>query len=278
MSVCGNTRFGSSISVIDYIQFGSSFSLRSFLRFGSSISISCTGGGGVNLRTGGSIEGGTKDAPFTINAVTATKTVKYISMASPSPTPSHVNALHGFWIADHGVDDSDRRLKQNVVPLESTLKDARHKQKRGRLLPRDASREDSKLEEESAVSWVLRELRPVSFRFKSQFDAKAMPSENRYGFIAQEVKKVMPALVSGGEEGSSSSGTLAIVYQDFLAVITAAIQEQQRQLNRDRDDVSQAQLEVQELLDAADTLERVLDSFEAASPPTPPTLDADKRS
>lgn len=249
------------MSLFDSVRLGSSLSVRSFSRFGSTLSVSCG-----NMRIHGDIEG--------VSAIYVAGDLPKAALSFPAGQDKGI--LHGSWFAD-ALTGSDRRIKDKIIPLERSLKDVRA-QKRRELLP-GTSREDSKTEKESAVSWVLRELRPVSFRIKSASDAKSLPSGNRYGFIAQEVKRVVPSLVMGTEEGSPSGGTLALVYQDFLAVLTAAIQEQQKQLTREDDDVSQAQLEVQELLDSADMLERLLDGFEAASPlHNPPVQDADKRS
>ena len=43
---------------------------------------------------------------------------------------------------------------------------------------------------EQPSSWVLRELRPVSYRLKEGPDSKSL----RYGFVAQELDKVLPAV------------------------------------------------------------------------------------
>lgn len=131
---------------------------------------------------------------------------------------------------------------------------------------------------ESAASWVLRELRPVSFTFKSTSDGRALPVDekqsdvaaegrSRFGFVAQEVQRVAPNLVMN-EEGTKIAGgePLSLIYQDLLAVLTLAVKEQQHQLNRQNTDVIQAQTEVTDLLDAAEALEKLLDMVEAAGP------------
>jgi len=175
------------------------------------------------------------------------------SGASPGTAP-HI--LHGSWYADNEVDTSDRRLKRNIRPLEIQLQKSREEAKGA------AGTGDGK---ESAVSWVLRELRPVSFRFKSATDSKRLPraQELRFGFVAQEVQRVAPDLVH--DDGGSTTGgrTLALVYKDLMAVLTLAFKEQQQQLDRQDSDVLQAQEEVNELLEAAENLDRVLDIFEA---------------
>merc|ERR1719287_119312 len=89
-----------------------------------------------------------------------------------------------------------------------------------------------KTREESAVSWVLRELRPVSFRIKFMSESKQLATEQlRYGFVAQEVERVAPNLVVKSE-GSGGDGKLSLIYKDLLAVLTLAFQEQQQALKR----------------------------------------------
>lgn len=78
---------------------------------------------------------------------------------------------------------SDIRLKTNIIPLESSL------------------------------NKVL-SLQGVSFEFKSA------PGEKQIGFIAQEVEKALPELVSTGSDGIKS-----LSYDRLTAVLVEAIKE-----------------------------------------------------
>jgi len=204
----------------------------------------------------------------------------YAKLAAGSPQvsrrlsiPTSGNArVHGTWYADSTIDTSDRRLKKDIVPLGIQLQKSRE-------LVRGIPDAHDSLKEESAASWVLRELRPVSFTFKSTSDGRAAPvlpegqrdvsAEGRlhFGFVAQEVQRVAPNLVMN-DEGTKIAGSepLSLIYQDLLAVLTLAVKEQQQQLSRQNTDVTQAQTEVTELLDAAEALERLLDMVEEAGP------------
>lgn len=203
-------------------------------------------------------------SPYDADAIT--KRISWNNDNPGSTNPDHVPKLHGTWTSEVSLIDSDRRLKQNIAPLGIDLAKRRE-------LMQGISGAGSSGIKESAVSWVLRQLRPVSFSFKSTTDAKALAAnEKRFGFLAQEVQRVAPNLVTNVDSTNEDAGTFGLMYKDLLAVLTLAFKEQQEQLGRQSADVVDAQQEVSELLDAAEMLEKVLDFFEAE------TADADERS
>ncbi|MCF2491453.1 tail fiber domain-containing protein [Dyadobacter sp. CY347] len=70
---------------------------------------------------------------------------------------------------------------------------------------------------------IVSKLKPVSY------EKKALIANNDYdkkeiGFIAQEVQKILPQLVS---EGKDADKTLALDYNSLIPILTRAIQEQQ---------------------------------------------------
>jgi len=93
-----------------------------------------------------------------------------------------------------GFDQSsDARLKTNIISLKYGLSE-------------------------------IMKLQPVNYELKSN------PGVERIGFIAQDVKQVIPEVV-GGYEGDLEKGeTLSIAYSEFAPVLTKAIQEQQTQI------------------------------------------------
>jgi len=138
--------------------------------------------------------------------------------------------LYGTWSADNTVSTSDRRLKTSIVDLRRSLVTELSPQKQEQAPvssavvagdraawssnakdgpPKDADRAKT-------VSWVLRELRPVSFKFKKGPEAKY----SRFGFIAQEVQQVLPSMVRDTADGKH----LAVIYQDLIALLTLAHQ------------------------------------------------------
>lgn len=114
------------------------------------------------------------------------------------------------------------------------------------------------LDYKSSVVWALRELRPVSFDFKVA-DAKRLDSQ-RFGFVAQEVERILPNLVQG--RGSDKKGLL---YQDILAVLVLALRDQDVAITGQVREVTDMQRLVQSLLDEAETLEELLDVYENAT-------------
>jgi hypothetical protein len=54
--------------------------------------------------------------------------------------------------------------------------------------------------------------------------------EKQVGFIAQDIQKTLPELVSGKEGDMTKGETLGMSYGNLTAVLTKAIQEQQVQI------------------------------------------------
>lgn len=160
--------------------------------------------------------------------------------------------LHGQWEADATIEVSDRRLKREIYPLHRSLFPAR-KAGLAKPVPRSSAdssiasefwKEPSSLDQNSAmtqllsstaiskdkgydsskagaVDWLLRELRPVSFRFREGRESKYI----RYGFVAQEVEKILPNLVR------TKKDTKAILYSDLVALLTLASQVHNERLS-----------------------------------------------
>jgi len=165
---------------------------------------------------------------------------------SMSPT---VSVLHGIWEADATITTSDRRLKTSIEPLYRTIAaraKARWSETRTDPAPGEtrlrgntqsssqtpAIAPPSKQQQDPPIGWLLRELRPVSFKLKSGPEAKYL----KFGFIAQELETIFPNLVRnvGGEKGSEE-GTKAIASQDLIAVLTLALQSLQKEMEKQRD-------------------------------------------
>jgi len=234
LSVRGLSRFGSSMSVLDFLHLGSSLSLRSFARVGSSISVY----GNVLMNDGATI------------GVTAT--TKSISITSAGGT------LHGTWSAENALDTSDRRLKKDIMPLGKTLAE-----KMLRVQANEASADDGsagavpdadeaqEATTADAVSWILRELRPVSFKFRRGPESKYA----RYGFVAQELARVLPQIVR------EIDGYHHVRYQDIVAVLTLTAQQQQNQLEALEKTVERERMERLALESRLQSLETLVLSY-----------------
>ncbi|MEO6732755.1 MAG: tail fiber domain-containing protein [Ferruginibacter sp.] len=89
------------------------------------------------------------------------------------------------------IQTSDRRMKTNIIDLKYGLKE-------------------------------IIALRPVSFNWKTEPN-----TNNKVGLIAQEVKAIVPEVVSGDE----AKETLGLNYAELVPVLVNAIKEQQKQID-----------------------------------------------
>ncbi|KAF4721998.1 hypothetical protein FOZ62_025265, partial [Perkinsus olseni] len=104
---------------------------------------------------------------------------------------------------------TDRRLKRDITPLSVAL---------------EPTGEESVPDREGPASQLLRELRPVAFELESEVQAEA--ERRRFGFIAQDLERLLPEVVHRSE----GQDTLSVLYQDLIAILTGAVQEQQSRI------------------------------------------------
>merc|ERR1712112_441554 len=93
--------------------------------------------------------------------------------------------LIGSWVGDVIASSSDRRLKNSIESLNSSI---------------------------SALE-VVRNLRPTSYRYNGT-------NRTRYGFIADEVAKILPNVVQ-----KLPSGYDGILHQDIIPVVVQATKQ-----------------------------------------------------
>jgi hypothetical protein len=104
----------------------------------------------------------------------------------------YVNSVTGSYQASGWNHSSDGRLKKNIRPLTNALE-------------------------------KVLQLRGVNFTWKNNPE-----SGNQIGFIAQEVKQVVPELVSGTEGDIEKGETLSMSYGNVTPLLVEAIKEQQK--------------------------------------------------
>lgn len=226
------------MSVLDYPLFGCTLALRAFSRIGACLSIS------GKVKVGG--EDKSSLVLSTIHAVKPSASERVLTL----PDTDWQGIMHGSWTSDYTISTSDRRLKQDIAPLAVQL------QKNRATQMQDTARPGQIHSDGSLGVWALRELRPVSYRLKVRDQGWRVPGE-RYGFIAQEVQKVLPSLVTGGE-----GRVQHLVYQDLLAVLTMSMQEQNTDLQLQSKQIVESLDEVQQLLKQAGHLDQLLDHIE----------------
>jgi hypothetical protein len=86
-------------------------------------------------------------------------------------------------------------------------------------------------------------LRPVNYDKK--FDLDSAGSVNEHGFIAQELQKIMPELVT---EGKDKDKLLSINYTAVIPVLTKAIQEQQDTIQKQQEQIDELKALLMKLL------------------------------
>jgi hypothetical protein len=231
VSVRGLSRFGSvfSMSVLDFLHLGSSLSLRSFARLGSSISVKGTTAV-QNVIQFDSSNSGTLEFQPTTGSMD-----KSLTLSATGGT------LHGIWVADYTLTSSDRRLKQDISPLLTDLLSVPDEQET------DAASEPS--------AWLLRQLRPVSFVRSSQ-TKKDGKSRREYGFIAQDLEKLLPDIVQPLQPGQGAligqDDLKGVAYIDLIALLTAFAQQEMLRRERTDDSVGLLRRKVAELEEAMD--------------------------
>ena len=100
--------------------------------------------------------------------------------------------VDGTVSAAGNVLTSDIRLKKNIYPITNSLS-------------------------------IIQKLNPVSYEKKTSINDKDYPI-NEFGFIAQEIQKVLPSLV---HESLDQNKLLSLNYSAIIPILTKGIQEQQ---------------------------------------------------
>ena len=84
-------------------------------------------------------------------------------------------------------------------------------------------------------------LRPVEYNLISN-------DLRQVGFIAQEVQKLVPEVVTGKEGDLNKGEILGITYSNLVPVLTKAIQEQQKQIENQNAKIAAQQKQIEELI------------------------------
>jgi hypothetical protein len=141
--------------------------------------------------------------------------------------PTATGGLGPDWAGYFGGDvftttayyPSDRNLKKNIRPVENSLA-------------------------------VINKLHPVNYDFDVQNHANlGLSTVNQWGFISQEVQEILPELTkqttapavfdSVGKEITAQQDILTLNYNGFIAILTGAIQEQQKLIEAQQQQIDQ---------------------------------------
>ncbi|MCK4664469.1 MAG: tail fiber domain-containing protein [Bacteroidales bacterium] len=119
-------------------------------------------------------------------------------------------------IAGALTQNSDKRLKENIVNMENVLPN------------------------------VLN-INPVYFEFKNK---KTHPSGRHIGFIAQEIEPLFPELIK-----KDSKGFLSIEYSNMTAVLLQAIKEQQTIIEKQNKENEKLEMQLKQIMERLEKLE-----------------------
>ena len=129
-----------------------------------------------------------------------------------NPDINFVRSTGAFYGRSFNVT-SDLRLKTNIAPLQNSIA-------------------------------AIMQLKPVSYEKKSSLASNSYSTiEN--GFIAQDLQKVMPSLVT---EGTDNDKLLSVNYTALIPVLTKALQEQQKQIEDQNAKIAAQQKQIEELI------------------------------
>jgi len=284
LSMRSFSRMGSALAVLDFTNFGSSLSVRGCSRFGSEVRFGhrefAYGGSAVMERhtyaTFDDADGdNTVDNTIKRGRLNFyTDGVRSLSIHASDNFQYGGGTLHGMWFLD-GNDllptsesgiPSDRRLKQDIRPLHRTL--AEHAAARLEVgNPLQPEKVNLARSRRATASWVLRELRPVSFTFKNGPEAKH-PS---YGFIAQELKEVFPSMVV-----QDADEPMRVKHQDLLAVVVVAAQGLHDRLTQQEELLAESREELKSLRNKVEHFRQKDDQTTDAHASLPPESTPDK--
>jgi hypothetical protein len=148
----------------------------------------------------------------------------------------HSQVAHDFYVDNSkrfsvtgsgGANTSDRRLKREILPLRNY-----------------------------GLQQVM-QLNPVTYIFKD--DPANTP---QVGFIAQEVKQIIPEVVTGKEGDLSKGETLGIVYGNLVPVLTKAIQEQQATIEAQQKTNQEQQAQISDLSLKVEKLTKLIETIQ----------------
>ncbi len=115
---------------------------------------------------------------------------------------------------------------------------------------------------------IVKNLKPVSFQFKPELEEKGFnfPQGTQFGFIAQDVEKILPQLVMDQyapvfkEDGNATRierfEYKSVNYLGFIPILTSAIQDQQKLIEKQAEKIQSLEKEIQYLKTAIQELQK----------------------
>jgi hypothetical protein len=146
-------------------------------------------------------------------SVAASNTIQLGADGTNSYTAVTLVKTSGTVNANGATLTSDLRLKSNISPLANSLA-------------------------------TVMQLNPVHYMKKGSLASTTYTREEN-GFIAQEIQKILPFIVT---EGTDENKLLSVDYNSFIPMLTKAIQEQQKQIEDQNAKIAAQQKQIEELI------------------------------
>lgn len=163
-----------------------------------------------------------------------TNSVSWDLIASSGFTVNGNTTINGSGYLSSGPwSYSDRRFKTNIQPVEDAL---------------------SKITQLQGVYYDLR---------TEEFKKRNFPQGNQLGFIAQDVEKVVPQVVTTDKDGYK-----ALAYQNLTALLVEGIKDQQKQLDDTKEQLKQKDGQIEELTNRLAKLEQSMGYNNSNGTPT----------
>lgn len=95
---------------------------------------------------------------------------------------------------------------------------------------------------------IIKHLKPQTYLFKKEgYENLNLPSQKQYGFIAQELEKILPELVNTSKEAVNVDAKgvrkmediKSVNYTELIPILTKAIQEQQLQIEKQQNQIEE---------------------------------------
>jgi hypothetical protein len=108
---------------------------------------------------------------------------------------------------------SDARVKNNIMPIESSLN-------------------------------IIARIQGVSYLWKDeQFEGRNVSGRKHYGVVAQEIEKILPELVEEGSDGKKR-----VAYVELIPVLIEAVKEQQMAIEHQQKEIDELKNQLQSIL------------------------------
>ncbi|HEY3413387.1 MAG TPA: tail fiber domain-containing protein [Armatimonadota bacterium] len=137
-----------------------------------------------------------------------------------------IKSLEAMRITDYGRVGINQAVPMYMLDVGGSINASSSVRAAGVLLTSDARYKQHVSTLDGALDKVLA-LRGVAFDWNRQaWPKKDFPEGRQVGFVAQEVEKVLPEVVSAGADGYKG-----VAYQNIVPVLVEAIKSQQKQID-----------------------------------------------